>query len=82
MTLLARYLLAIALANDPGSATAERACGDSWAVDSDAWEECRCVLETYRCSVQGWCSDPQGQDPSPPPPPVPAQTLGTDPGCA
>jgi hypothetical protein len=80
LSLLARYALAIALANDPGPRVAESACADAWEPDSDAWHECVCTLATWQCGIQDWCSDPQGRGYWTLPP-LPQHAIGVDAGC-
>lgn len=55
MYLAGRLVLAVTLANSPGSAAAETECDRHWTREGDGWWECTVALETWRCEVQGWC---------------------------
>lgn len=67
---LAQPPLANALANATTPAVAEAACADAWEEGGDAYHECVCSLEGWRCTVQGWCGDDRDRGPVPTPDPT------------
>jgi hypothetical protein len=63
VSFLASLFLALSLISADSTTPAETACTARWEPEADAWHECFCALETWRCEAQGWCSWDPGHEP-------------------